>query len=136
VTRVVAARSGSPLAARRGRPVLLYIWDPGCGDCRAQAPALARAAERWRPRGLEVVALTRHGDGPGRRAVERAAIDRVWAAGGAGGAVVVSAASMERYGGSSTPTFVFIDRAGRVREFAPWRFTDEALDRALAAICR
>jgi len=48
----------------------------------------------------------------------------------------LSTASMERYGGSSTPTFVFIDRAGVVREYTPTRLTEAEFDRALATIAR
>jgi thioredoxin-related protein len=43
---------------------------------------------------------------------------------------------MERYGGSSTPTFVFIDRSGIVRFYTPTRLTEEAFDRALATITK
>ena len=48
--------------------------------------------------------------------------------------IVISTASMERYGGSSTPTFVFIDRTGIVRWYTPTRLTEEALDQAIAKI--
>jgi hypothetical protein len=50
--------------------------------------------------------------------------------------MVLSTASMERYGGSSTPTFVFVDRAGIVRGYTPTRLTEAELDRAVAAILR
>lgn len=38
---------------------------------------------------------------------------------------------MVRYGGSSTPTFVFIDRKGIVRRYTPTRLTEEELDRTV-----
>ena len=34
---------------------------------------------------------------------------------------------MLRYGGSSTPTFVFIDAAGVVRAYLPYRLTEGRL---------
>jgi hypothetical protein len=43
---------------------------------------------------------------------------------------------MERYGGSSTPTWVFVDRAGIVRGYVPYRLTEAEMDRALEKILR
>jgi hypothetical protein len=68
---------------------------------------------------------------------EKARVERAWKDGYApltGGPVVLSTASMERYGGSSTPTFVFIGRDGTVRGYTPTRLTEAALDRAVAGI--
>ena len=133
---------GSPpptLASLRGSPVLLFIWYEGCGDCKAQAEVLARMRSRYEGRGLKVVALTRYYQEEGGRAKEKAAMDSVWNAVYAGvGAVpmVISTASMERYGGSSTPTFVFLDRAGIVRRYTPTRLTEEEIDRTLAPLMR
>ncbi len=127
------------LAALRGRPVLLFEWAEWCTDCRAQAAALARARARWADRGLRVVALTRYYDDAAGRAAEKARIDSVWTAHFADlgpTPIVISTASMVRYGGSSTPTFVFVDRAGIVRRYAPTRLTEGALDRELAALVR
>jgi len=127
----------APLAARRGRPVVIYIWSPTCGDCRAQAASLARVAAKHAATGLEVVPLTRYYADD--RVREKAVVDSVWRADyDALGAtpVVVSTASMERYGGSSTPTFVFIDGKGVVRWYTPTRLTEERLDRAIRDLLR
>ena len=43
---------------------------------------------------------------------------------------------MQRWGGSSTPTFAFVDRRGVVRRYTPTRLTEEALDREVAALLR
>ena len=43
---------------------------------------------------------------------------------------------MERYGGSSTPTYVFVDRAGIVRGYTPTRLTETEFDRWLAPILK
>ena len=67
------------------------------------------------------------------------ALDSVWASlykGMGSTPVVISTASMQRYGGSSTPTFVFIDRAGVVRGYTPTRLTAAEFERALAPILR
>lgn len=127
----------APLAARRGKPVVIYLWSHTCGDCRAQAASLGRVAAKYAASGLEVVPLTRYYDDD--RAREKAEVDSVWAADyGALGAspVVFSTESMVRYGGSSTPTFVFIDRRGVVRWYTPTRLTEERLDRAIRDLLR
>lgn len=127
-----------PLASLRGKPVVLFLWAEWCGDCKVQAAALARVKAKYAERGLEVVALTRYyGDEP--RAAEKARVDSMWTAVyPAVGEIprVFSTASMERYGGSATPTFVFVDREGVVRDYTPTRLTEEELDRRVAAIAR
>lgn len=125
------------LTSLRGKPVLLFIWAESCGDCRAQEATLARMRSRYEGR-VQVVALTRFYE-PDDHPREKARVDSVWTAAYAGvGKVpnVISTASMERYGGSSTPTFVMIDRAGIVREYTPTRLTDADLDRSVAALLR
>ena len=118
------------LASLRGRPVLLFVWAEWCGDCKAQAAALAHVKSRYSNQELQVVALTRYyEDGPDRIR-EKATVDSVWKAvytelGTV--PIVFSTASMERYGGSSTPTFVFVDRTGIVRRYTPTRLTEAEL---------
>lgn len=121
----------------RGRPVLLYVWSWSCGDCRAQAAALGRIKRRYADRGLQVVALTRFHDTDHAR--EKAKIDSTWAdtyRDMGPTPIVVSTASTERYGGSSTPTFVFIDRAGIVRWYTPTRLTEADLADAVEELLR
>lgn len=128
------------LAARRGKPVVVYVWSKSCGDCREQAAALGRVAGRHAADGLEVVPLTRfYTDGETEHAREKAVVDSVWKAGYAAvgpAAIPLSTASMERYGGSSTPTFVFIDRRGVVRGYTPTRLTEAELERRVREILR
>ncbi|NOT32645.1 MAG: TlpA family protein disulfide reductase [Candidatus Eisenbacteria bacterium] len=130
--------ASTSLAALEGRPVLLFVWSESCGDCKAQAAALAAVKRRYEPAGLQVVALTRYYGGE-EASVEKARADSVW------NDVyrdigpipnVFSTASMQRYGGSSTPTFIFVDRRGVVRDYLPTRLTEQELDRRVAAILR
>ncbi len=126
------------LASLRGKPVLVYVWDKGCGDCRAQAATLSRVAAKHAASGLVVYPLTRYyvkTDLPR----EKARLDSTWAADYAKigpTPLAISTASMERYGGSSTPTFVFVDRKGIVRSYLPYRLTEAAFDAELAKILR
>jgi len=127
------------LAALKGKPVVLFLWAEWCGDCKAQQGMLARARKLHAAEGVQFVALTRYYDEESKRAEEKARVDGVWKTGYAGVGpmpIVLSTASMERYGGSSTPTFVFIDRAGVVREYTPTRLTEAGFTSALATITR
>jgi cytochrome c biogenesis protein CcmG/thiol:disulfide interchange protein DsbE len=127
------------LASLKGRPVVLFLWAEWCGDCKAQQGTLARVRKRHAAEGVQFVALTRYYDEEAKRTAEKERVDGVWKefyADVGPMPMVLSTASMERYGGSSTPTFVFIDRAGVVREYTPTRLTDAELERALAKIAR
>jgi thiol-disulfide isomerase/thioredoxin len=125
------------LASLRGKPLLLFIWYEGCGDCKAQEATLARVKSRYEKRGLQVVALTRYYEEGSSHTHEKAEIDSVWKAVYADVGtvpIVISTASMERYGGSSTPTFVFLDREGIVRGYTPTRLTEAEFDRILESL--
>jgi thiol-disulfide isomerase/thioredoxin len=128
------------LGSLRGKPVLLFLWAEWCADCRAQAAALAKVKARHSEKGLQVIALTRYyADSAATRVREKARVDSMWKADyQAVGAIpiVFSTASMERYGGSSTPTFVFVDRKGVVRRYTPTRLTEEEFDRTLETLVR
>jgi len=125
------------VAALSGKPVVLFLWWESCGDCRAEAPALRRAVERFAPRGVVFVAPTRYYSDD--RSAERAKIEAAWKetyALPASVSVPISDEAMLRYGVSATPTFVFIDRAGIVRAYRPYRMTDERLAEAIEPLLR
>jgi hypothetical protein len=86
------------------------------------------------------VALTRYyEEDQADRVREKARVDSVWRAVYAGvgpASVPISTASMLRYGGSSTPTFVFVDRRGVVRGYTPTRLTEAALERRVQELLR
>jgi len=46
------------LQSLRGKVVLLNFWATWCGPCRQELPELARVQEKFRQRGLAVVAVT------------------------------------------------------------------------------
>jgi len=127
------------MKALRGRPVLLFLWADGCGDCKASAPTLARIRKTLAPQGLAIVAPTRlYGPGkdgtPATPDAEKADIARTLATTYAGLGdlpVPLDTETMVRYGVSATPTFVLIDRGGIVRLYAPTRLTFDALAAAI-----
>jgi thiol-disulfide isomerase/thioredoxin len=126
------------LAALKGRPVMLFVFAEWCGDCKGQEGALARVRRRHAD-DVVFLALTRYYDDESQRVAEKERVLSVWKSVYADVGpvpIVISTASMVRYGGSSTPTFVFIDRAGIVRGYTPTRLTEAELDKALAGILR
>lgn len=132
----------SPLAALKGKPVLLFLWAHWCGDCKAQAESLARVTQKYRPLGLVVIAPTRtYGTGaqnkPATPAEEKAHIEKVWAEfyqGLEGVPVVIDTETMVRYGVAATPTFVLVDRKGVVRFYSPTRLSEAELSRRIEAV--
>jgi thiol-disulfide isomerase/thioredoxin len=129
------------LAALRGKPVLLFFWAHWCGDCRAQAAALTRLRERWRDQISFLMPTRLYGtarDGaaatPDEESAHIAAVIAADYPGLAGIPVTIDTATMVRYGVSATPTFVLVDRAGKVRLYAPTRLTEAELDRRLAEL--
>lgn len=125
-----------PLDELKGRVLLLFFWAHWCGDCKIQGPILARLATRHGAQGLTIVAPTqRYGYVAGGKSAgrdeEAKYIDQVRAthyAVLAGQPVPLSEANHQRYGVSTTPTLVLVDREGRVRLYHPGRMTEEELD--------
>ena len=118
------------LDALRGKPVVVYLWWEACGDCRMQSAALRRTVEKYAPRGVAFVAPTRYYREGAERSAEKEKIEKSWKE--TYGledtvAVPISDEAMLRYGVSATPTFVFIDRGGVVRQYLPYRMTEERM---------
>ena len=125
------------LEAARGKPVVLFFWWEACGDCKAQAAALRRTVEKYAGRDVVFVAPTRFYEDD--RAAEKAKIEKAWKE--IYGlpetvAAPISDEAMLRYGVSATPTFVFVDRKGIVRQYLPYRMTEERLSAAIEALRR
>jgi len=130
------------LADFAGKPVLMFFWAAGCGDCKADAPKMERLVSKYAPKGLVAVAPTRlYGTGADHKdatpAEERAFLTKVWAETYAGLAAVpvpIDTETMVRYGVSATPTMVLVDRKGTVRLYAPTRMTEAELARRIEAL--
>jgi thiol-disulfide isomerase/thioredoxin len=115
------------LDSLRGRVVLMFFWAHWCSDCKAQAPVLATLQAKYRDRGLVIVAPTQRFGyvAEGRTAApdeERTYIDQIRRQhypALEGMAIPLSPANHLRYGVSTTPTLVVVDRAGVVRLYRP-----------------
>jgi thiol-disulfide isomerase/thioredoxin len=124
-----------PLAAMKGHPVLLFFWAHWCGDCKGQAAVLARLMTKYGPRGLLLVGPTQcYGYAAGGADAapddEMRYIDRVrkeYYGLLPSMPVPVSTESFLRYGCSTTPTLVLVDRSGTVRLYHPGAMSYESL---------
>jgi thiol-disulfide isomerase/thioredoxin len=124
------------LASLRGRVVLLFFWAHWCSDCKAQSPIVARLLEKHGPRGFTVVGPTQRYGYIGSRedvgeAEELAHIEAVRAESYAflrPELAPVSEVNLQRYGASTTPTLVLVDRRGIVRHYRPGRLAEAELD--------
>ena len=133
-TRYIGAKPPT-LASLRGKPVLMYFWAHWCPDCRAEVPILARLKSEYASKGLTLIGPTQlYGsiaqgqDAP--PAAEMQYIEQVrdkYYADLRDVPVPVSAANFRRYGASTTPTLVLIDRTGRVAMYHPGRMTYDEL---------
>lgn len=124
------------VAALKGKVVLMFFWAHWCGDCKQQAPVLAELATKYRDRGLVVLAPTQRfgyvAQGkPASADEEMRYIDQVrqqFYPVLIGQPVPVSEATHLRFGVSTTPTLVLVDRAGIVRLYHPGRMSLEQLE--------
>ncbi len=134
----------APIEKLKGHPVLLFFWAHWCGDCKAQAPLIARLMEKYGPKGLVLVGPTqRYGyvargeDAPPEKEkpyIESVRREQYGAL--AKMAVPVSEENFKSYGASSTPTLVLLDREGVVRMYHPGKMTYEELEEQLEKVTR
>ena len=130
-----------PLAAAelRGKVTLLFFWAHWCADCKGDAPMVADVARSYASRGLLVIAPTkRYGytptnDGPSPNE-ERSYIDRVYQRFYAqipNAGVPLDGESFDRFGASTTPTIVVVDRHGIVKLYHPGAMSENELAAAV-----
>lgn len=120
----------------KGKAVLMFFWAHWCADCKQQAPVLADLAAKYKDQGLVIFAPTqRYGYVAGGKdaspADELRYIDQVRQASYpvlAGHSVPVAEANHLRFGVSTTPTLVLVDRAGIIRLYHPGKMTMAQLE--------
>jgi thiol-disulfide isomerase/thioredoxin len=119
----------------KGKPALLFFWAHWCGDCKAEGPILAQLKAEFGPKGLQIVAPTQKygyiaGGEEAPPEVELRYIEKIRQERYSEiitSPAPVSEANFLRYGASTTPTLVLVDRAGIVRLYHPGRMTYEEL---------
>jgi thiol-disulfide isomerase/thioredoxin len=115
------------VAIPKGQPALVFFWAHWCGDCKEDIPVLARIKAEFAPQGLRLIFPTqKYGYAAAgveaTPAVELAYIERVRQALYSSlieGPTIVNETNLTRYGASTIPTFVLIDRQGVVRLYHP-----------------
>jgi thiol-disulfide isomerase/thioredoxin len=126
-----------PTAAElKGKPVVIFLWAHWCNDCKKQGPILEALVNKYKSSGITVIAPTQRFGYVERRkpaepAEELAYIERIrdefypWMK-------AVSAPISDdvylKYGVSTTPTYVMIDRDGKVSTYLPGQPTIEQLE--------
>jgi thiol-disulfide isomerase/thioredoxin len=126
VTDYLGVRPSS-LAQLKGSPVLLFFWAHWCIDCKHEGPIISQLSRDYASRGLKVEAPTQlygyaAAGEDAKPKDELAYIGRVWQQyypGLQDFPVPVSRANFDRYGASTTPTLVLIDRQGKVVLYHP-----------------
>ena len=127
------------LASLKGSPVLLFFWAHWCGDCKAEAPVIARLRQEFAPDGLVVIGPTQlYGyAAQGADATpeqERSYIESVrqhYYANLQDMPVPLSKQNFNAYGASTTPTLVVLNRAGQVAMYHPGALSYDELRAAV-----
>jgi thiol-disulfide isomerase/thioredoxin len=123
----------------KGSPVLLFFWAHWCIDCKHEGPIIAQLSSEFASQGLTVLAPTQlygytaRGE-DAKPKDELAYAEKVWQQYYPGLQTVpvpVSKANFDRYGASTTPTLVLIDRKGRVALYHPGVMSYEDLKSAI-----
>jgi thiol-disulfide isomerase/thioredoxin len=131
-----------PASTRRGKVLLLFFWAHWCADCKAEVPIISKLAAEFEPKGLMVIAPTRlYGytaqEEHAAPSVELPFIQKVYQKYYStipNAQVPVDSGNFQRFGASTTPTIVLVDRQGIVRLYNPGAMEEAALRSAIAPL--
>ena len=135
ITQALGGTHPVALAALRGHPVLLFFWAHWCSDCKAEIAIVQRLLATYGARGLVVVGPTQHygyiaGGLDATPAQETKYMEEVYSeyfAKIGRMTAPVGEETFRRYGVSTTPTLVLVDKAGIVRLYHPGGISYEEL---------
>jgi thiol-disulfide isomerase/thioredoxin len=127
-----------------GKPALLFFWAHWCSDCKYEIPILERIKAEFGPKGLAFIPLTqKYGyigsgeDAPPEVELRYIELVRQRFYGALIDApALVNEENFNKYGASTTPTFVLIDRNGIVKMYHPGGLTYEELRPRVEALFR
>jgi thiol-disulfide isomerase/thioredoxin len=127
------------LASLKGQPVLLFFWAHWCGDCKGEAPIIARLRQEFASQGLVVIGPTKlYGYaaqgadvGPEQERVYIESVRARYYSSLPDMPVPVSKQNFDAYGASTTPTLVVLNRAGQVAMYHPGALPYEELRAAV-----
>jgi len=138
VTEYLGVRP-TAIAQDKGSPVLLFFWAHWCADCKREGPVISQLSADFARQGLKVEAPTQlygyaaRGE-DAKPKDELTYIGQVWQhyyPALQDVPVPVSKANFDRYGASTTPTLVLIDRRGRVALYHPGLMSYDELRSAI-----
>jgi thiol-disulfide isomerase/thioredoxin len=123
------------LAQLKGSPVLLFFWAHWCGDCKAEAPIITQLRTEFAGKGLTVIGPTRlygytaqvEHAAPMDELAYIDAVRRRFYGGLLDMPVPISTYNFDKYGASTTPTIVLLDRTGKVAMYHPGALPYEQL---------
>ncbi len=118
------------LSGLKGRPVILDFFASWCPSCRAEAPGLQRFWEAYQDKGLTLLAVALNDNADGLRNFE-AAFGTTYPMGLDETGEI---AAMYRVGG--IPTFVFVDREGRIANVIVGMVGEDTLAEEAEALLR
>jgi Thiol-disulfide isomerase and thioredoxins len=114
------------LESLKGKPVLLFFWAHWCGDCKAEAPLLARLQSEYRGRFALMGPTQRYGFvAKGKEAAPADELNYIeqirdqYYGGLSDMPIPLGEETFKLYGVSTTPTLVLIDGRGIVRLYHP-----------------
>jgi thiol-disulfide isomerase/thioredoxin len=127
VEREYIGAKPATLASLKGSVVLLFFWAHWCGDCKADAPVIAKVQQDFAQQGFVVVAPTqRYGYAgaqedvtPEQETQYIEAVRQHYYSQLSGVAVPISKENFDLYGASTTPTIVLLARNGNVALYHP-----------------
>ena len=132
----------SPLSASGSSALLVFFWAHWCPQCKAESPTIAALVDKYRSRGLALVAPTRrYGYGEdGRPAAPDKELRYIARVRDSSYKflqhvpVPIAESNHVAYGVDAVPTHVLIDRGGTVRFYNSGRLTEEELEAAIISV--